>query len=318
MNLIDAAQAAHAAATTEAAAAKIDRAARQAERQAEEREDFLRTADNRATELFGPAADNLPWQYTPEQDLPEYTSEATAPLPPARGHDLHLACTFHAMQGSVGFSLVETCRSCTSQTTTAVRSLAELGELLDETETAKHYGSSTGQDDGQTAEPGPLAAIEELETHAARLARLARRLLAEHPDTGLTVQYTSLYGHERGGGRAELHLNADSTAAVRQVADAIGAEAELRVSGTTRHFLFRHATAKTTHDGVDVELTACDQLPDDEATAWLTEHAHAFETEDPGESDTKRRLAQCRHCGEDRAAAVHTHLDQAATEGGEG
>ncbi|MFF5001756.1 DUF6195 family protein [Streptomyces phaeochromogenes] len=257
-DLITAAQAAHA----EDLALQAEEAAGMKGGEEEERLDFLRSAADHAVKVLGQAAEGLPWIYAPE-DLPEHTFAATAALAPSRAHDAHLTYLFDAHNGQPLLALVRTCRSCTDELTNPITSLAELGRLLDEDQQRDRDAVDT---DAQ--EPGPLAAVEQTESIAARVALLARRLVAEHPDTGLAIQHVSLFGHEHGDGRADIHFNADGLDALRQVAAALGAEVTVEVSGSVRPFVFEHGTATSTVDGIDVELRAYSQLSHDEAAAW--------------------------------------------------
>ncbi|WP_326729024.1 hypothetical protein [Streptomyces phaeochromogenes] len=222
------------------------------------RTEFLGHARSSAgTNLCKDAAD-LDWQYVTE-GLPDQMEEARALLVPGRRE--YLRYRIDNGPGTVAFELVQPCTACRNDRVSPVTGLFHLGQLLTEDD-GPH--PATGGDQ----EPGPLAAIEQASAHAARVARLARHLIAEHPDAGLAVQHVSLFGHEHGDGRAEIHFNAGGLDALRRVAAALGAEVTVRVSGGSPAFVLEHGSATGTVDDIDVELRAYSQMSDDEAAAW--------------------------------------------------
>lgn len=266
MNLIDLAVTTY----TEGGSSAEDQAAEQA---AQEQAQFLKYARGCAGSTLAHAAAELDWQYTAADRLPDQVEEARALLSPGRLEYLRYRMDHHTdPDATVDLELVQPCWACGQDRISPVASLFQLGQLLAETDDQAHGG-----DEDQAQEPGPLAAVEELETHMARLTRLARRLLIEHPDAGLTVQYVSLFGHENGGGRAEVHFKADGLGALFEVAGALGAEVTVKVSSTHPSYVFEHGTARVTVGGVDVELTGYRKLPDDEAATWRAQQDQADE-----------------------------------------
>lgn len=262
IDLIAAAQAAHA----ETLAAQAIDKAEAAAAQDEEHASFLRAVSQYATKVLGPTAEDLSWANASLGSEGELPYAATADIAPGRTHDLHLNARFSAAQGTFSLALVRTCRSCSDQLTDQIESLPDLGKFLNEDQAHDQDPEAT---DGQ--EPGPLTALERMESYATRVARLARRLLTEHPDAGLTIRYAALSGHEHSEGRAELQLNATSVDAVRQVAAALGAEVTTRNSSSMRSMVLQHADAEATVDGITVELSGYNPLSDDEAAAWLAQ-----------------------------------------------
>lgn len=259
-DLITAAQAAHTDKLAEQAREQAD----EATTKAQEDDAFLTGASQYAVKTLGKAAEDLSWINSSLGDGDAYA--ATAALAPGRTHDMHLNTRYNGNQATFSLALVRTCRSCSDQLTDKIESLADLGRLLHDDQAHDQDADDTGDQ-----EPGPLTAIERMESYAARVAGLARRLVAEHPDAGLTVRYVSLYGHESSDGRSELQLRAASVEAVRQVAAALGVEVTTRNTSSMRSLVIQHADAEATVDGISVELSGYTQLPDGEAAAWLAQ-----------------------------------------------
>lgn len=276
-DLIAAAHAAHA----ETLAAQAQDTAAESTRREEEESDFLRSAAEHTAKVLGPAAANLSWLYTPKSETPEHIFAATASLAPLRAHEAHLAFTFDAYNGSAVLAVVRICRSCTHQLNDEIDSLAALGRVLDDAR--PHGQDDSDEDHNQDAAPGPLAAIEAWETRAAGISKLARRLIAEHPDAGLTVSHIVCTGHDDGSGSTEVNFTAASTDAVRQVAAALDAEVTTRHSGSPSPYgvVLEHADARGRLGlAVDVTVRGYTQLPDDEAAAWRAQQDQATEAGD--------------------------------------
>lgn len=270
-DLITAAQAAHAAYLAEQAQEKADTAIAEEESQA----DFLRGAAAHAVELLGSAAEGLPWISTPE--LAPHTYAATAALAPLRAHDVHLNLRLDAYTGVYSLALVRSCRSCTEQLTDQVESLTDLGRLLDDGQPHDEDGGENAADD---QEPGPLAAVEQAEQRAASVAALVRRLLAQHPDGGLTVDTVAVFGQDDGAGSAQLRIKANRLDALRSIAAAMGQKVSTRVTGTHPGMVLEHGTVTFTSDDTEVQVRAYTQLPEDEAAAWLAQQNQDQAAED--------------------------------------
>lgn len=254
IDLIAAAQAAHATYLADQAKEKADTATAEEESQA----DFLREAAAHAVELLGTTAEGLPWINTPE--LAPHTYAATAALAPLRAHNVHLNLRFDAYNGEYSLALVRTCRSCTEQLTDQVKSLTDLGRLLDD-----------GQpEDTEDQEPGPLAALRSVEDRAARVARFVHRLTAEHPTAGLTITHTALFGHDNGSGSATLRVQAMDAAAACQVAEALGLEVSVATREDTGPYgsVYERVAARGARHGIDIDLTGITTLTDDQITTW--------------------------------------------------
>ncbi|MGW0566131.1 DUF6195 family protein [Streptomyces tauricus] len=273
-DLIAAAQAAHADYLNDQA---IDKAT-EAAMVEESRADFLREAAEHAVNILGPTAEDLHWIGTPEQDLPEHHYAATAALPPGRVHDVHLNLRFDAFNGVHSLALVRTCRSCTDQLTDTVDSLADLGRLLDDGP-ARDETAAT-----RAPEPGPLRAVDQAQQRAASIAALARRIITKNPDAALTIESAYAFGHDDGGGRAELRFNAEDLTTLHRVAASLGVDVTERVSGTHKSMVLRHGAATYMVDGIEVQLRGYDRLPDDQAAAWLAQQNQpAAEASDGGD-----------------------------------
>ncbi|MEW2567690.1 hypothetical protein [Streptomyces sp. NPDC047070] len=260
IDLIAAAQAAYAAQLADEAQEQADAAATREESQA----DFLNSAAEHAITALGPAAEQLTWLYTPHEELPQHKYGATAVLPGSLTHRRYLDYRFDSLGGTPSLTLVHTCRSCSELRTDPVTSLADLGRL-----------DGNGQDDDADTtdkdtvkEAGPLAAIERVDRHAWRVSRLARRLVAEHSEAGLTVDRVYFHGPDSGTARASLRLEVASVAGARQVAAALGVEVTTRHSNAVSSTVFERADAVATVDGIRVTLNAYTELTEAETTAW--------------------------------------------------
>lgn len=271
-DLISAAQAAHA----EDLAVCARELADAGDSKEQEQVEFLQAAADFTAKTLGSAADGLPWTYVPEEGLPEHTFAATAALAPGRAHDAYLTYRFEAYNSESLLALVRTCRSCTHELVNPVDSLAELGRLLEENQAHSKDGDDT---DSEGQEPGPLAAIESVEHRVGLVARLARRLLAEYPDAGLTVQHTYVFGHGDGGGRTDFQLKVNGLDTLSRIASALGAETDVSVSNTMPGMVFEHGSATCTVDGIDVTISGYSQMPEDRAAAWLAQQNQATATE---------------------------------------
>ncbi|MFE9684124.1 hypothetical protein [Streptomyces sp. NPDC006285] len=241
----------------------------------EARAEFLRHARASATTNLCEAAAALDWRYVTD-NLPDDVEEARALLDPVRTE--YLRYRVDNAREIAALELVQPCAACRTDRISAVTSLFQLGQLLNEEQS--HVQEP---DRNADQEPGPLAALEQLENTTARVARLARRLTAEHPDAGLTVRFVSLYENEHGSGEPEIQLRAENVDAVRQVAAALGAEVKLHRSEARYGTAIEHADASATYDGIKVDLTGYRTLTADETEALLAEQNQAAETSAGGE-----------------------------------
>ncbi|MGI3230597.1 hypothetical protein ACRJ4B_49935 [Streptomyces sp. GTA36] len=255
MNLIDLAVTTF----TESTAERADTADELAE---QARIEFLESARSSAGLTLCPDAAALDWQYVTE-GLPDQVEEARARLVPGRPEYLRYLVDHSGDQVQVAFELVQPCAACHVDRVSPVTGLFHLGQLLSAAD-APHPDLG----EGQAQKPGPLAAIEQTEVHAARVTRLARLLLDEHPDAGLTVDHTYLFGYKDGEGRIEIHFNADSLDSLRRVAAAHEAEVTERVSGSRHGLVLEHGSATFQADGIEVQLQAYSQMPEEAAAAW--------------------------------------------------
>lgn len=237
----------------------------------EARAEFLRMARSCASSTLAADAGKLDWQYTPADGLPEDAEEARALLAPGRLEYLRYRID-HA-QETVSFALVQPCLACGHDRINDVTSLFHLGQLLDQGDD-QHPAVDVREEPADSVS-GPLAGIETLKIRAACVARLARRLLAEHPEAGLTVQFASGYGHQDGGGNSELHLKAASLEAALPVAAALGIELTTQVTSAVSAYRFRRGDGCATVDGIQVQLAAYTQLTEDEVNAVRTEQDQA-------------------------------------------
>lgn len=271
-DLITAAQAAH---TDYLADQARERAEEEATREID-RQSTIEIATAHALEVLGATAETLNWRHHPEGETTDHLSAAIASLPPGRIHDGRLVYLHDVFNNTQTLALVRTCRACNDELVNDVDSLAELGALL-----TADQSEAEGADD---QEPGPLSAADAAERRAASVAALTRQILAQHPDTSLTVDTVAVFGHEDGKSSAKLRINADSLRTLRQVADAMGLSVKTRVSGTHPGLVLEHGTAAYTSDGTEVELLAYDRLSDDEAAAWLAQqNQRATEASDAGD-----------------------------------
>ncbi|MEU9245822.1 DUF6195 family protein [Streptomyces sp. NPDC048385] len=245
-----------------------DTDAQSAENEAKAAEEFLGLARRYASSILGEAADDLTWEYTPWDRAPEDTEEAFASLDPGRFHSFALRYTCTTEPIEVEFALVATCVSCGCRKFSRVTSLAQLGQLLEEADQppAQHQGDGPAR---EVAEP--LACLAGLPDRVTLMTQVAARLLVLHGDAGLRVDLASLYAHGDGDTTSELHLKATSAESAARAARALGAEAEVKVSGDVHSYVMRRSNATATVDGITVQLSGYTRLPDDEAAAWLAE-----------------------------------------------
>jgi hypothetical protein len=222
---------------------------------AKEQTEFLHAARGAARKTIAPDAAILDWQYITE-GLPEQVEEARAFLAPHRPEYLRYRADYNNDSRTVSLDLVEPRQA---DRISPVTSLYHLGQLLTLTTTR------------QPKEPGPLAGVETAQQRAAQAAALARRLLAEHPTAGLTVETVSVFGHRDGDGSAELYLSAGDLGSLRQVAALAGAAVEAKVAGTHPSMVLEHGNATFVIDDVTVHLRAYDKLNTDQAAAWLAQ-----------------------------------------------
>jgi hypothetical protein len=265
MNLIDLALTTY----TEYLGAAEDVAAEQAEQL---RDTFLSAARATASARLGSAADQLDWTYTPHGGQAKNTEQATAPL--AQGRPEYLRYRYDHDAEDTSFALVQPCSACGHDRINEIPGLTRLGELLHH-----DHHQADEEDQAPEEEPGPLVSVQVLEVRAVAMTGLARRLLAKHPDAGLTVTNTSLFGHHDGDSTATLHLEAADVNAARTVAAALGTDLATRIvdHGPPYPAVMEHATATATVGGVQVELTAFTKLTDDEAAAWRAQQNQATE-----------------------------------------
>ncbi|WP_405960559.1 hypothetical protein OG235_24505 [Streptomyces sp. NBC_00024] len=272
MNLIELALTTY----TEGTAHEAERAEEYA---AAAREELLRFARACASSTLSADAADLDWQVTTE-GLPKEMEEARALLVPGRPEYLRYRINHAASPDvEVSFELVQPCQACGNDRISLVTSLFHLGALL-------HQDPHPADEEDQAPkeEPGPLLSVQVLEVRAVAMTGLAQRLRAEHPDAGLTVTNTSLFGHHDGDTSATLHLEATSVNAARAVAAALGTDLATRFvdHGAPYPAVLEHAKASAIVDGIDVELTAFTKLSDDEAAAW---HAQQNQATEGGESE---------------------------------
>lgn len=123
----------------------------------------------------------------------------------------------------------------------------------------------------------PLAAIESLESAAFRVGQVARHLLAEHPDAGLTVKSADVFGYEDNVGAATLYLSARSVDTARTVAAALGIEVRTEMRRCSPYAVFESVDGHGAVDGIEVRLMALRHLTDDEAAAWRTNQGQVVE-----------------------------------------
>lgn len=266
MNLIDLALTTY----TEGAAAQAEELA---DRAAEARDEFLAHADSCAHGVLSSSAEQLTWQYV-TAGLPDETEEARAFLAPGRPEYLRYRVS-GIDDHQVSFDLVQPCRACGHDRITRVTSLFHLGALLHE---PQHPAAETDQEAKE--EPGSLAALDAWEARNAGVSELARRLIAEHPGTGLAFSHIVALSYHSGDGSTDLHLTAASAPAVRQVAAALGAEVTSRhtASPVQNGVVLEHVTATARlNETVNLTVLGYSQLPDDEAAAWRAQQDQAAE-----------------------------------------
>lgn len=260
---------------TEGTAAEAERAEEYA---AEAREELLRLARSCASTTLSADAADLDWQDTTE-GLPENLEEARAFLLAGRPEYLRYRIHHKDPDVLVSFELVQPCLACENDRVSPVTGLFHLGQLL-------HQDPHPADEEDQAPkeEPGPLTAVQVLETRVAVMAGLARRLRAKHPDADVTVSHTVLIAHSHGGATATLNLAVADVNAVRAVAAALGAEVTTRMTehGAPYPAVIEHAQANAMVDGIEVELTAYRKLTDDETAAWRAQQDHAT---DGGETE---------------------------------
>lgn len=242
-----------------------------------ERDEFMKRARGCASSTLSEDAGDLDWQYTPAASLPDSVEEARALLAPGRLEYLRYRADYADEDNmSVAFELVQPCLACGHDRITEVTGLFHLGQILSQPEDQR---PTAGEGEGLAA-PGPLAGIDALQARADRVTRLARNLVAEHPDASLTVRFATVVGHQDGGNRAELQLRAASVGAAAAVAKALGTELVTQISSTIPAYVFRRGDVTVTVDGIEVQLSAHTRLTDDEAAAWRAEQPQAAEDGD--------------------------------------
>ncbi|WP_190040256.1 hypothetical protein, partial [Streptomyces fructofermentans] len=224
--------------------------------------EFLKIARESVARTLGEEAADLDWQNVTE-GLADQVEEARALLAPGRREYLRYRIDHGAEEYAL--ELVQPCAVCRVDRVSPVQGLFHLGLLLAEDPA---HGPTSGADAPPTAEPGPVAAAEQAEQRAASVTALARQLLAQHPDAGLTVDSTYVFGHDDGSARAELRLKASSLDGLRAIAAATGQDVAAKVSGSVPGTVFGHATVAFTVDGTDVQVRFHTGLTDDEADAW--------------------------------------------------
>lgn len=266
MNLVDLALTTF----TESKAMEADEAGDRLER---ERVEYVERARKCAIGTLSADAGELDWQYVPSLGLPESVEEARAVLAPGRLEYLRYRTDYTDEDaGSVAFELVQPCLACGHDQVTAVSGLFHLGKILSESQ-----DQHANEPEAHGVAQGPLAAVDSLHARAARVTRLARRLLTEHADAGLMVRYAAVLSHSDSSSRAELQVRAVSVEAAASVAKALGAELATKVTCTVPAYVFRHGDVTVAVDGIDVQLSAHTQLSEAEAAAWHAEQAQASE-----------------------------------------
>ncbi|MCX4974271.1 hypothetical protein [Streptomyces sp. NBC_00620] len=232
------------------------------------RAEFLEAARSCAGSTLDVTATDLDWTYVPADSLPDQVEEARALLDPHRPEYLRYRVNHAASPDvTVSLDLVEPRKA---DRISPVSSLYHLGQLL----TPARPATTTAPDEDQPEKPGPLAAIEQAEQHTARVAAVARQLLADHPDSGLAVQNVVVFGHENSGS-AEIGCRVEGLDAVHRVAASFGAEVAVRVTGSGPDMVLEHGSATVTVDGIDVNLAGYSKMPKDEAAAWLAQQNQA-------------------------------------------
>lgn len=260
-------------------AAKVD--TESAENEATAAAEFLDIARRCAKDVLGEAADGLPWRYTPWADAAADTEEAIAALAPGRAHNF--ALHYVRTEDTTTFALAAACVSCGCRTVTPVASLQHLGQLLEEADGQDVWH---GDDDTVTDE-GPLAPVERLESKAALVAGLLRRMLARHPEAGLSVEFASAYGHHAGVGAGILRLAAENAEAVMDVVQVLGDEAVVTISdGGHGAYAYRWARVSLRLDDVEVEISGATLLSEEETAAWRAEQ-HQADTNAPEIEDSE-------------------------------
>ncbi|MGW4759582.1 hypothetical protein [Streptomyces chartreusis] len=120
----------------------------------------------------------------------------------------------------------------------------------------------------------PLAAVEAMESAAFRLGQLARRILAEHVDAGLSVREAGIYGYEDVSASARLGLRARDLEAARAVAISLGIELAVKTNDT-QWSVFEHGHGTGEVDGFEVNISGMHHFSDEEAAAWRAEQPAA-------------------------------------------
>ena len=235
------------------------------------REEFLGYARRCASDTLSAGAADLDWQYTPEGQLPEDVEEARALL--AAGRLDYLRYRLDPDSETFAFELVQPCLACGDDRVSPVASLFHLGQLLSERETAAEGGKQAAPEQGQ------LAGMVALEDEARRLSGLVRRLVAQHGE-GLDVQVVSLFGHQDGDVRTELHLKAASVDGAEQVAAGLGIPLTVEITSATAAYVFRRAQGVGVVEGIEVRISGYTTLPEDEAEALRAQHS----VEEPSEA----------------------------------
>ncbi|MFF6985646.1 hypothetical protein [Streptomyces sp. NPDC010273] len=266
-----------------ARAAYADSAARvdteSAENEAAAAEAFLAVARRCANDVLGEASEVLPWRYTPWAESAEGTEEAVAALAPGRAHSfaLHYTCT----EDSVVFALAATCVGCGCRTLTPVISLQHLGQLLEEADAQDEQH----QADERPDDPGPLASVDALRSAAEHVAGFLQRMVARHPEAGLSVEFASAYGHHTGGRSGSLRLAARSADAVIEIAqsqgDAFAVTEQIEDRGP---HVSRWVTAAYSTDDIELQVSGYSYLSDEDAATWRASQPQGAEGTDGGES----------------------------------
>ncbi|MDX3162387.1 hypothetical protein PV516_01050 [Streptomyces scabiei] len=258
---------------TEGTAAQAEQ---DAEYAIEAREELLRLARACAASTLCADAASLDWQCTTE-GLPEHVEEARAFLAPGLPEYLRYRID-HNDVDNVAFDLVRPCPPCGRDRIDKVNSLFNLGQLLhqaDEPAPAETAEAAT--------EPGPLAALEALQTCTARMAALGRRLVAEHPGLTITAAYT--FGHDDTSTNGKLRLKAEAIETIEQITRGLGVDVTDQTRGSNGSgpydLVFRHVNAATEVDGIELELRATHQLTADEAAAWRARQNQPVDDEAP-------------------------------------
>ncbi|MFM9542275.1 hypothetical protein [Streptomyces turgidiscabies] len=130
----------------------------------------------------------------------------------------------------------------------------------------------------EETERSVLATIEAFESAAFRVGRVARRLLAEHPDLPVWEVRPFAATHPRpGSDTAQLELASRTVDDVAAWAQALGTTPNVRFhdSPLTATGAFEFHLAAQTIDGVDVRIMATRSTTEEETAAWRAKTAEA-------------------------------------------